>query len=127
MSHEILKDISLEQFKELIFSIDTKTKVIIKFTAPWCGPCKKIQPIVQELVNNLPNNIKFIEIDIDESLELYILLKKYKQVNGIPATLVYNTRNKDDDKWYISNDSVLGGDIEAIKQLFNKTIASTIE
>ena len=78
MSHEILKDISLEQFKELIFSIDTKTKVIIKFTAPWCGPCKKIQPIVQELVNNLPNNIKFIEIDIDESLELYVLLKKYK-------------------------------------------------
>jgi thioredoxin 1 len=124
---ETMKDISLDQFKELLYSLDNKTRVIIKFTASWCGPCKKIQPVVEELLNTLPKNIIFIEIDIDESLELYILLKKYKQVNGIPATLVYNTRNKDDDKWYISNDSVLGGDIEAIKQLFNKTIASTIE
>lgn len=124
MSHETLKDISLEQFKELVFSIDTKTQVIIKFTASWCAPCKKIKPTVQELVDTLPNNIKFIEIDIDESLELYVLLKKYKQVNGIPAILVYNNRNRDDDKWYISNDSVLGGDIESIKQLFDKTIQS---
>ena len=124
---ETMKDISLDKFKQLLFGLDNKTKVIVKFTASWCGPCKKIQPVVEELLNTLPKNIIFIEIDIDESLELYVLLKKYKQVNGIPATLVYNTRNINDDKWYISNDSVLGGDIEAIKQLFNKTIASTIE
>tara|TARA_B100001996_G_scaffold377126_1_gene359302 strand:+ start:566 stop:937 length:372 start_codon:yes stop_codon:yes gene_type:complete len=122
MSDETLKDISLENFKELLYKMDNNTKVIIKFTASWCVPCKKIQPTVKELVNNLPNNIKFIEIDIDESLELYVLLKKYKQVNGIPAILVYNNRNTEDDKWYISNDSVLGGDIESIKQLFDRTI-----
>tara|TARA_B100001769_G_scaffold92639_1_gene71331 strand:- start:202 stop:582 length:381 start_codon:yes stop_codon:yes gene_type:complete len=124
MSDETFKDISLENFKELLYNIDDNTKVIIKFTAIWCAPCKKIQPVVKELVNDLPNNIKFIEIDIDESLELYVLLKKYKQVNGIPAILVYNNRNTEDDKWYISNDSVLGGDIESIKQLFDRTIKS---
>lgn len=124
MSDETLKDISLENFKELLYNMDNNTKVIIKFTAIWCAPCKKIQPVVKELVNDLPNNIKFIEIDIDESLELYVLLKKYKQVNGIPAILVYNNRNTEDDKWYISNDSVLGGDIESIKQLFDRTIKS---
>mgnify|MGYP001320572351 FL=1 len=124
MSDETFKDISLENFKELLYNIDNNTKVIIKFTAIWCAPCKKIQPVVKELVNDLPNNIKFIEIDIDESLELYVLLKKYKQVNGIPAILVYNNRNTEDDKWYISNDSVLGGDIESIKQLFDRTIKS---
>lgn len=123
---ETIRDIGIDQFKQVLYDIDNKSKVIVKFTASWCGPCKKIKPVVEELLNTLPKNIIFIEIDIDESLELYILLKKYKQVNGIPATLVYNTRNKDDDKWYISNDSVLGGDIEAIKQLFNKTIESTI-
>lgn len=124
MSDETFKDISLENFKELLYKMDNNTKVIIKFTACWCAPCKKIQPVVKELVNDLPNNIKFIEIDIDESLELYVLLKKYKQVNGIPAILVYNNRNTEDDKWYISNDSVLGGDIESIKQLFDRTIKS---
>ena len=124
MSDETFKDISLENFKELLYNMDNNTKVIIKFTAIWCAPCKKIQPVVKELVNDLPNNIKFIEIDIDESLELYVLLKKYKQVNGIPAILVYNNRNTEDDKWYISNDSVLGGDIESIKQLFDRTIKS---
>jgi thioredoxin 1 len=123
---ETIRDIGIDQFKQVLYDLDNKSKVIVKFTASWCGPCKKIKPVVEELLNTLPKNIIFIEIDIDESLELYILLKKYKQVNGIPATLVYNTRNKDDDKWYISNDSVLGGDIEAIKQLFNKTIESTI-
>jgi len=124
MSDETFKDISLENFKKLLYNIDNNTKVIIKFTAIWCAPCKKIQPVVKELVNDLPNNIKFIEIDIDESLELYVLLKKYKQVNGIPAILVYNNRNTEDDKWYISNDSVLGSDIESVKQLFDRTIKS---
>lgn len=122
MDSESVSNINLETFKNILYNLDRSERVIVRFTADWCGPCKKIDPIVKELVLSLPSHIKYIEIDISESLELYVNLKKYKQVNGIPAILVYNTRNINDDKWYISNDAVLGSDIESIKNLFNKTI-----
>ena len=122
MDSESVSNINLETFKNILYNLDRSERVIVRFTADWCAPCKKIDPIVKELVLSLPSHIKYIEIDISESLDLYVNLKKYKQVNGIPAILVYNTRNMDDDKWYISNDAVLGSDIESVKNLFNKTI-----
>ena len=52
--------------------------LIIKFTATWCMPCKKIKSITEECVKTIPKFIKFIEIDIDESIELYMKLKNKK-------------------------------------------------
>ena len=90
--------------------------IIIKFTADWCGPCQGIKGLVEELVKELPDSIKFYEIDIDESLELYAKFKKNKMVNGIPAILGFKGGEK--EYWYIPDDSVLGGNKEEIKKFF---------
>jgi|TARA_B100000787_G_C16089931_1_gene248461 thioredoxin 1 len=90
--------------------------VIIKFTADWCGPCQGIKGLVKELVKELPDSIKFYEIDIDESLELYAKFKSKKMVNGIPAILGFKGGEK--EHWYIPDDSVLGGNKEEIKKFF---------
>lgn len=94
--------------------------LIIKFTATWCMPCKKIKSITEECVKTIPKFIKFIEIDIDESIELYMKLKNKKMVNGIPAILAY--KSGEHDYWYIPDDSCLVGNVEEVKKFFERTI-----
>ena len=100
--------------------LNGKEMVIIKFTADWCGPCQGIKDLVEELVKELPDSIKFHEIDIDESLELYAKFKSKKMVNGIPAILGF--KDGDKDHWYIPDLSVLGGDKKAIREFFEKCV-----
>ena len=44
--------------------------VIIKMGATWCGPCKKIKPVVDAFVACAPENVNCCEIDVDESVDL---------------------------------------------------------
>jgi thioredoxin 1 len=90
--------------------------IIIKFTADWCAPCRSIKDLVEESIKELPNSIKFQEIDIDESLELYAKFKSKKMVNGIPAILAFKYGEK--EHWYIPDDSVMGGNKEEIRKFF---------
>lgn len=83
--------VSKEDFKKIIEN--KNGKVIFKFTADWCGPCKKAAPIINEYVKNLPEDTHFCEIDIDESLDVYGLLKTKRMVSGIPSLICYYEEN----------------------------------
>ena len=100
--------------------LKSQEMIIIKFTADWCAPCQGIKGLVQELVKELPNSIKYYEIDIEKSLELYAKFKSKKMVNGIPAILGYTDGEK--DHWYIPDYSVLGGNKEDIKKFFQRCV-----
>lgn len=63
--------------------------LIVKFTADWCGPCKRSKPFIEENLRKLDNNIKYLEIDVDESLEVYGFLKAKRMVTTIPCLLYY--------------------------------------
>ena len=63
--------------------------LIFKFTADWCGPCKKIKEYSYKKSNDLPEYITILEIDVDECFDLYAFLKHKKMVNGIPVFLAY--------------------------------------
>jgi len=44
--------------------------IIIKFSAKWCGPCKAMVPIMEELQKEYENKIMIYEVDVDEELSL---------------------------------------------------------
>tara|TARA_B100000530_G_scaffold333220_1_gene280856 strand:+ start:1346 stop:1735 length:390 start_codon:yes stop_codon:yes gene_type:complete len=119
-SREIISELSVDQFKDLYSKLG-KNIIILKFTATWCKPCKKVKPLVDEWFNKLTSNIIIVEIDIDESMDLYVTLKSKKMVNGIPVLLAYyEPQDKDPNHWFIPSDSVTGADEKGINDFFSR-------
>ena len=58
---------------------------IVDFFATWCGPCKMLAPIFEELGNELGDQAGFYKVDIDESLEL---ANEYG-IQSVPTMLVF--------------------------------------
>ena len=112
--------LTINKLVEMQSSLAIKQMIIIKFTADWCAPCQGIKPIVDEYLEKLPQSINYIEIDVDESIELYSFLKTKKMLNGIPAILAFYPGTK--DTVYIPDDSVLGGNKNEVAKFFQRCI-----
>lgn len=59
---------------------------IVKFTASWCSPCKKIGPIFIEVAEMYHQFVSFVEIDVDKANSI----TSYEKVQSIPYFLFYN-------------------------------------
>lgn len=57
---------TVDEFKELL---DSSSKIIIDFYATWCGPCKMLTPIIEDLANTL-TDIAIVKVDVDQADEL---------------------------------------------------------
>lgn len=66
-------------------SYDKKSKVVIKFSASWCGPCKKIAPVYDKLSEE-HKNITFYEVDVDEN---EVLAEEFK-ISAMPTFVSLN-------------------------------------
>ena len=91
-------------------------KVVIKFGATWCGPCKRIESHVDAWIASFDESIKSVIVDIDESFDLFAAFKSRRQVNGIPAILCFKKGNLS----YIPDFSVNTSDLEAVNIFFKR-------
>jgi len=106
-----ISNISKEQLEKLVRNLTEEQAIFMKFTADWCGPCKSIKPECDKIVKLCSENIYYIEIDVDESVELFAFFKKQKLLKGIPAMYLYYGKDRSQDqKWYLPDYSVLGAD-----------------
>lgn len=118
MEKTIITSLTPEELFTLQRSFNNRI-IVVKFGAEWCGPCKKIKPLWNEWISVIPSNIIIVEIDIDESIDLYVQLKAKKMVKGVPTILAFYGDVKR-DQWYISDDSVLGGNEGDVKNFMNR-------
>ena len=65
--------------------LKSEVKVLADFNAEWCGPCKMIKPMIEEIAES-NENIKVVSINIDDEDEL---AEQY-EVSSIPCLVVFN-------------------------------------
>jgi thioredoxin 1 len=65
--------------------LKSEQPVLVDFWAPWCGPCRSVAPIVDDLAKHYAGKLKVAKINVDESSQVAM---KY-QITSIPTFLLF--------------------------------------
>ena len=65
--------------------LDSSIPVLVDFWAEWCGPCRAVAPIVEELARDYAGKLKVVKVDVDESQDVSA---RYR-IQSIPTLMVF--------------------------------------
>lgn len=83
MSNQYVTAATDDNFAEEV--LKSAKPVLIDFWAPWCGPCKAIGPIVEELAEQFKDEVKVMKVNVDDSQKTAI---NYN-VRSIPTIIIF--------------------------------------
>ena len=64
---------------------NSEMPVLVDFWAPWCGPCRKISPIIDDIAAEYEGKVKVVKVNTDESMKL----TQEFSISGIPSILIF--------------------------------------
>jgi thioredoxin 1 len=79
----VVAEINAGTFDEEVLNADKP--VLVDFSAVWCGPCKMLKPVVDQLAEEWSNEMKVVELDVDHSPEIAM---RY-QIMGVPTLMLF--------------------------------------
>ena len=65
--------------------INSGVPVLVDFSAEWCGPCKMMKPVLEQLKDKMDDKIRIIKIDVDNNREL---ASKYR-IQSVPTLILF--------------------------------------
>ena len=71
--------------------LDNQKLILFYFTASWCGPCKQVSPVVEQLSEKLKEKVLFYKIQIDDDSNEEICEKC--QIKSVPTFILFKNRN----------------------------------
>ncbi len=89
--------------------LDSADPVLVDFWAPWCGPCRMVAPVVEEIAEQFKGKVKVVKLNTDEnpniasqygirSIPTLMIFKEGQKVDmvvgAVPRTTLANTLNK---------------------------------
>jgi thioredoxin 1 len=78
-----VREVTDESFQRDV--LDAGTPVVVDFWAPWCGPCRAVEPVLAELENEHEGTLAFAKLNIDENIET---ASRYS-VLSIPTAILF--------------------------------------
>ncbi|MDZ5458970.1 thioredoxin TrxA [Azohydromonas lata] len=83
MSSELIKKVSDASFSDDV--LNAETPVLVDYWAEWCGPCKMIAPILDEIANTYQGRLQIAKLNVDENRDTPA---KYG-IRGIPTLMLF--------------------------------------
>ena len=77
------KDVTDVTFENEVIKSDSV--VLVDFWAPWCGPCRKLGPVLDDIAGEFEGRVKVVKVNTDENLKI---AKEYP-ISGLPSLLVF--------------------------------------
>ncbi|WP_225746220.1 thioredoxin [Corynebacterium sp. Marseille-P4611] len=86
-----VKKVTTDTFRKDV--IESDKPVVVDFWAEWCGPCKKLSPILEEVAEELDGQVTVAKVNVDEERNLSAMF----QIMSIPNVLIFNHGEKVDE------------------------------
>ena len=84
-------DVTQDTFRSTV--IESDKPVIVDFWAEWCGPCKKLSPMIEEIAEEMGDQVTVAKVDVDSERTLGAMF----QIMSIPSVLIFKDGEKVDE------------------------------
>jgi thioredoxin 1 len=101
-----LLEITNENFEKEVLTADKL--VVVDFWAAWCGPCRMVGPVLEELSQEMSEKVKIVKVNVDENPEL---ADKY-QIRSIPTMIFFKNGKEAERSIGAAQKSVIAAKIE---------------
>lgn len=80
---EVVDHVEAESREDIAETVENQEKVLVDFYAEWCGPCKMMEPVIDEIIED--TDITVVEVDIDDNQDIATEFG----VRGVPTYVAF--------------------------------------